>query len=79
MLYSCEAQSVVKLNQLELVKNDCQGKEGCKIEASREYFGDSECPGTDDAKMSLLLIYSCDGGGTDRTMLFKPNCDDVYF
>ena len=79
MLYSCKASGTNEEEQFELVERDCQGKEDCQIEVSREYFGDSECPGTDDAKMSLLLTYSCDGGGTDRTMLFKPKCDDVYF
>ena len=81
MLYSCEASDTNQEEQFELVKKDCQGKEDCKIEASREYFGNSECPGSDNSKMSLLLIYTCDAGGTDRTILFKPICDDgnVYF
>ena len=74
MLYSCKA-SGTNQEQFELVKKDCQGKEACQIDVSREFFGDEECPGTDDAKMSLWLIYSCDGGGTDRTKSNKPNCD----
>ena len=73
MLYSCKVTEVNK-EQLELVRKDC--KIACQIGVSRGYFGDSECPGTDDSKMSLWLTYSCDGGGVDRTKYNKPKCDD---
>ena len=70
-LYSCKVTEVNQ-EQLELVKKNC--KVACQIGVSREYFGDSECPGADDAKMSLWLVYSCDGGGTDRTKSGRPTC-----
>ena len=66
MLYSCNA-SETNQEQFDLVKKDCHGNEACQIDVSREYFGDEECPDTEDAEMTLWLIYSCDGGGTDRT------------
>ena len=77
MLYSCEAADFpndTKKEQLELVEENCQEKEACQIDVSREYFGDTECPGTEDEKMSLWLTYSCDGGGTDRTTVNNPRC-----
>ena len=52
--------------QLELVKKTCQGFEACQLDATRQYFGNDECPGTEDEKMALWLEYSC-VGGTDRT------------
>ena len=57
------------------MKKDCQGEEACQIDVSREFFGNEECPSTDDAKMSLWLDYSCDGRGTDRTKSNWPKCD----
>ena len=51
----------------------CKHSNACRIEASREFFGNSECPGTDDAEMTLLMVYSCDGG-TDKSSSYKPNC-----
>ena len=66
MLYSCNA-SETNQEQFDLVKKDCHGEEAYQIDVSREFFGDDECPDTDDAKMTLWLVYSCDGGGTDQT------------
>ena len=74
VLYSCRNGDSNK-EQFELVKKDCQGEEACQIDVSREFFGNEECPDTDDAKMSLWLDYSCDGGGTDQTKSNWPKCD----
>ena len=56
------------------MKKDCQNKEACQFQASREFFGNSECPGTKDAGMALWLIYSCDGGGSDETTSHNATC-----
>ena len=72
MLYSCEAQ-LNNVEQLLLVQKFCQYRQNCLIEVSRQFFGNSECPGTDDAGMNLWLSYSCDGG-TDLTRIYKPKC-----
>lgn len=74
VLYSCKAGDTNE-KQFELVKKDCQKKKACQIDVSREFFGNSECPGTDDSQMSLWLVYSCDGGGTDRSKSSSPKCD----
>ena len=74
MLYSCEAQ-LNNVEQLLLVQKFCQYRQNCLIEVSRQFFGNSECPGTDDAGMNLWLSYSCDGG-TDLTRIHKPKCDN---
>ena len=84
MLYSCEDVGIfisncsceAKLNnqeQLHLVQKFCQKKQNCQIDVSRQFFGNSQCPGTDDAGMNLWLSYSCDGG-TDLTRIYKPKC-----
>ena len=84
MLYSCEDVGIfisncsceAKLNnqeQLHLVQKFCQNKQNCQIDVSRQFFGNSQCPGTDDAEMNLWLSYSCDGG-TDLTRIYKPKC-----
>ena len=59
---------------MTLVKRVCQKKERCRIEVSREFFGDEECRGTNDSSMKLLLDYSCNGG-TDKTTSHSPNCE----
>merc|ERR1711974_297592 len=74
VLYSCRAADTNQ-KQFELVKKECQGKKACQIDVSREFFGTEECPDTDDAFMSLWLVYSCDGGGTDRTKSNQPKCE----
>ena len=74
MLYSCKQKEETNQKQLALVKKDCQNKEACQIKASREFFGNSECPGTEDAEMALWLIYSCDGGGSDKTTSHNGTC-----
>ena len=74
MLYSCKEKKATNEKQLALVKKDCQNKEACQIEVTRDFFGNSECPGTDDADMNLWLIYSCNDGGSDKTTSHKPKC-----
>ena len=74
MLYSCTAGGNNQ-DQMALVKESCPKPDECQVEASREFLGNSECPGTGDANMSLWLVYSCDGG-TDATKIEKPKCDE---
>ena len=50
VLYSCDAKPN-NLEQLLLVQKFCQHRQNCLIEVSRQFFGNSECPGTDDAVM----------------------------
>ena len=76
MLYSCEKSDDGNQDQMDLVKKTCQSEEACRIDASRDFFGDDECPGTEDGKMALWLMYSC-VGGTDRTTTRAPKCDDT--
>ena len=66
VLYSCSMRDESNKEQLKLVKKTCQGYEACQLDATRQYFGNDECPGTEDEKMALWLEYSC-VGGTDRT------------
>ena len=73
MLYSCSIKHG-NLEQLRLVRKFCQGKEKCRIEVGRQFFGASECPGTDASGMSLWLIYSCHGG-FDLSSTHNPRCD----
>ena len=58
---------------MTLVKKVCQEQERCRIDVTREFFGNGECPGTNDASMKLWLVYSCHGG-TDRTTSNIPDC-----
>ena len=76
MLYSCEKSDDGNQDQLDLVKKTCQSEEACRIDSSRDFFGDDECPGTEDGEMALWLMYSC-VGGTDRTTTKAPKCDDT--
>ena len=43
--------------QLKLVKKTCQGQQACQLDATRQFFGNDECPGTEDEKMALWLEY----------------------
>ena len=74
VLYSCRAADTNQ-KQFKVVKKLCQKQEACQIQVTRDFFGNEECPDTDDDYMSLWLVYSCDGGGTDRTKTNKPKCD----
>ena len=60
VLYGCEPGFSNQVH-LKLVRKDCEGKTACKVDASRKYFGNSECPGTDEKKMWLWLGFSCEG------------------
>lgn len=72
VLYSCK-EADTNQGQMRLVRYYCQGKRKCRIEVSRKFFGNRECPGTDDSRMKLWLVYSCDGG-SDKTTSLSPNC-----
>ena len=78
MNYGCKLKSQNTVGgsdptQMELVREKCGHSNACRIEASREFFGNSECPGTDDANMSLWMVYTCKGG-SDQTTRHTPNC-----
>ena len=75
MLYSCK-EADGNQEQLRLVRELCQNKEECRIDATREFFGNFECPGTDAKDMRFWLEYSCGGGGNDMTKTNEPVCDD---
>ena len=74
MLYSCK-EADGNQEQLKLVRRFCENKEECRIDVSREFFGNFECPETDSGKMKLWLVYSCAGGGNDVTKINAPVCD----
>ena len=74
MLYSCTAGENNE-EQMALVKNSCEKRDECRIEASREFFGRSECTAAGDPNMSLWLVYSCDGG-TDGTKIDYSKCNE---
>ena len=70
-LYSCERKEVSIEEQLEIVQDLCEEKEECTVEASREVFGNSECPDSADRDMNLWVTYRCDGG-EDETQVTGP-------
>ena len=70
-LYSCKMKDASIANQIDIVKELCEEKESCTVQASREVFGNKECPDSPDSKMNLWVTYSCDGG-TDRTKVTGP-------
>jgi len=75
LLYSCEESERSNPQQLESVKEVCDKKEECVLQASRELFGHKECPDTPDSNMVMWIVYSCDGG-QDNTRLTGPqSCD----
>ena len=57
-----------------MILDKCKHSNACRIKASREFFGNSECPGTDDAEMTLWLVYSCNGA-SDKSSSHKPTCN----
>ena len=71
LLYSCEEKKVSNAEQLEKVNAVCDKKEECSVQASREVFGNKECPDAPDNEMLMWVIYSCDGG-EDRTKITGP-------
>ena len=70
-LYSCKMKDASIANQIDIVKELCEEKESCTVQASREVFGNKECPDSPDSKMNLWVTYSCDGGD-DRTKVTGP-------
>ena len=79
MLYSCylpySKEADGNQEQLKLVRRLCKNKEECRVDVSREFFGNFECPETDAGNMELRLAYSCAGGGNDATKINAPVCD----
>ena len=76
--YSCKEKSEntvggTNQKQMRVMQEKCKHSNACRIEASRDFFGDSECPGTDDAEMTLWLVYSCNGD-SDKSSSHKPTC-----
>ena len=77
-MYSCYLGAVLgsgNQEQLKLVRRFCENKEECRVDVSREFFGNSMCPETDAGKMKLRLAYNCAGGGFDATQINQPVCD----
>ena len=70
-LYSCKMRDQSSPEQLKKVSSLCDTKEKCTVQASREMFGNHECPGTPDSDMKLWINYSCDGG-QDGTRITGP-------
>lgn len=68
ILYSCEEKETSNTEQLRKVQSLCDKKEQCAVKASREVFGNTECPDASDDQMLMWIVYSCDGG-QDRTKL----------
>jgi hypothetical protein len=66
VIYSCEDQSSANPEQLLKVQERCEEKESCMVSASRQTFGDEECPDAEDYEMSMWIVYRCDGG-VDKT------------
>ena len=79
MLYSCylpySKEADGNQEQLKLVRRLCKNKEECRVDVSREFFGNFECPQTDAGNMELRLAYSCAGEGNDATKINAPVCD----
>ena len=78
MLYSCK-EADGNQEQLKLVRRFCENKEECRIDVTRYFFGNFECPETHAGNMKLWLVYSCAGGGNDDiidvTKINEPICD----
>ena len=55
------------------MKGRCENKRRCQIVANRRTFGYDECSNTDEEKMYLWIVYSCDCG-TDSSTTRKPRC-----
>ena len=70
-LYSCKMKEASIDDQIDIVKELCEEKESCTVQASREVFGNKECPDSPDSKMNLWVTYSCDGGN-DKTKVTGP-------
>ena len=59
--------------QLKQLTDFCAEKESCSIEATRDTFGDEECPGEPDENMYLWLTYRCIGNKVkDNTKISGP-------
>ena len=74
VLYSCRWQKRSNQNQLELIKDRCQKQKRCQIVANRQTFGYAECSNTEEARMHLWIVYSCDCG-KDYTITRKRRCE----
>ena len=72
ILYSCKARDQSEPTQLKTVKDLCEDKDICEVTATREMFGDEECPDVPDRDMNLWAIYRCNGG-EDFTTVTETN------
>ena len=72
LLYSCKEQKTSNREQLRKVRALCRKKENCRVEASRDFFGNTECPDSPDRDMVMWIVYSCNGG-KDETKLTGPD------
>ena len=72
LLYSCKEQAESNRKQLRKVRSLCGKKENCTVEASRELFGNDECPDSPDSEMVMWVVYVCNGG-VDETKLTGPD------
>jgi hypothetical protein len=73
ILYSCRKKKESNAQQLQKVRDLCQGEETCRITPSRAFFGNDECPGVRDASMQMWTVYSCDGGN-GQAEIKGPKC-----
>ena len=72
VLYGCKPGFSNQVH-LKLARKDCEGKTACKVDASRKYFGNSECPGTDEKNMWLWVGSSCEATTEGEGKVAKLN------
>ena len=75
VIYSCEDQSPENPAQLKTVQDRCEENEKCMVSASRQTFGDEVCPEAEDHKMSLWIVYRCDGGEDNTRKTGVNECE----
>jgi len=72
ILYACKMVDEPNQEQMKKVKALCDDKESCTVQASRTFFGNTECPDAPDSEMKLWITYSCDNEGRNSTKLTGP-------
>ena len=72
-LYSCQMRASSDPKHLTIVHRVCGNREACTVEATRETFGDEECPGEAKENMYLWITYRCKGNNfKDKTKVVGP-------